>query len=98
MINDLRDSDVYVWKYVDDTTIAKIVPKKGRGNIQNAVDAVQHWSHEQNMQLNADKCKEFTVTNVLRLSFDSNDKTVKPLSLSEVSSLTGGRLGVGWLQ
>ena len=98
MINDLRVSDVHVWKYVDDTTIAEIVPKEGRDNIQNAVDAVQHWSHEQNMQLNADKCKEFTVTNVLRLSFDSNDKTVKPLSISKVSSLTGGRLGVGWLQ
>ena len=95
MINDLRVSDVHVWKYVDDTTIAEIVRKEGHDNIQNAVDAVQHWSHEQNMQLNADKCKEFTVTNVLRLSFDSNDETVKPLSISKVSSLTGGRLGVG---
>lgn len=40
MINDLRVSNVRMWKYVDDTTIAEIAPKGGRSNIQSAVDAV----------------------------------------------------------
>ena len=39
-INDLRVSNVRMWKYVDDTTIAEIAPKGGRSNIQSAVDAV----------------------------------------------------------
>ena len=49
MINDLRVSDVHGWKYVDDTTIAEIVRKGGRSNIQNSVDGVQDWSYERNM-------------------------------------------------
>ena len=49
MINDLRVSDVHGWKYVDDTTIAEIVRKGGRSNIQNSVEGVQDWSYERNM-------------------------------------------------
>ena len=49
MINDLRVSDVHGWKYVDDTTIAEIVRKGGRSNIQNSIDGVQDWSYERNM-------------------------------------------------
>ena len=48
-INDLRVSDVHGWKYVDDTTIAEIVRKGGRSNIQNSIDGVQDWSYERNM-------------------------------------------------
>ena len=49
MINDLRVSDVHGWKYVDDTTIAEIVRKGGRSNIQNSIDGVQDWTYERNM-------------------------------------------------
>ena len=49
MINDLRVSDVHGWKYVGDTTIAEIVRKGGRSNIQNSIDGVQDWSYERNM-------------------------------------------------
>ena len=49
MINDLRVSDVHGWKYVDDTTIAEIVLKGGRSNIQNSIDGVQDWTYERNM-------------------------------------------------
>ena len=43
---------------MDDPTIAEIVPRGRLSNIQSAVDAVQSWTNDQNMQLNADKCKE----------------------------------------
>ena len=49
MINNLRVSDVHGWKYVDDTTIAEIVRKGGRSNIQNSIDGVQDWTYERNM-------------------------------------------------
>ena len=61
MINDLPVNNVHAWKYVDDTTIAEIVPSGGQSNIQSAVDVVQGWSNNQSMQLNADKCKELIV-------------------------------------
>ena len=61
MINDLKVPNVDMWKYVDDTTIAELVPRGARGNIQSAVSVVEDWSREQNMQLNADKCKELII-------------------------------------
>ena len=41
MINDLRVSDLLAWKCVDNTTMAEMVPKGGRSNIQSAVNAIQ---------------------------------------------------------
>ena len=61
MINDLKVPNVNTWKYVDDTTIAELVPRGARSNIQSAVSVVEDWSREQNMQLNADKCKEMII-------------------------------------
>ena len=59
MINDLRIPGVPTWKYVDDTTIAEIVPM---GTIvQHAVNYVAEWSSCNLMQLNAAKCKELVI-------------------------------------
>ena len=41
MIDDLRVSNVHTWKYVDDTTVAEIVPRGLQGDIQGAADIVQ---------------------------------------------------------
>ena len=41
MINDLKVPNVNTWKYVDDTTIAELVPRGARGNIQSAVSVVE---------------------------------------------------------
>ena len=61
MINDLNVSSAYSWKYIDDTTVAEIVPRNTQGNIEDAVNEVVVWSRKQNMQLNADKCKELII-------------------------------------
>lgn len=61
MINDLRPSRSDSWKYVDDTTLAEVVPKGGQSGIQAAVDAVEQWSTANKLQLNANKCKELVI-------------------------------------
>ena len=61
MINDLRPSDAQTWKYVDDTTLAEVIPKDGVSHIQSAVDSVVRWSCSNKLQLNVDKCKELTI-------------------------------------
>ena len=37
MMNDLRIHDVPTWKYVDDSTIAEIIPRDGHSDVQRAV-------------------------------------------------------------
>ena len=44
MINDLHPSGSEVWKYVDDTTLAEVVPRGGQSGMQVAVNAVEQWS------------------------------------------------------
>lgn len=60
MINDLK-VDALAWRYVDDTTVAQILPRGSMGSVQNAVSAVEAWSQQNGMQLNADKCKEMII-------------------------------------
>ena len=43
------------------STIDELVPRGAQGDIQRALSAVEEWSREQCMQLNADKCKEMII-------------------------------------
>ena len=43
------------------STVDELVPRGAQGDIQSAVSAVEEWSREQCMQLNADKCKEMII-------------------------------------
>ena len=61
MINDLLPSNAQTWKYVDDTTLAEVIPKDGVSHIQKAVDLVVCWSRSNKLQLNVDKCKNLTI-------------------------------------
>lgn len=61
MINDLRIPQVQTWRYVDDTTVAEIVPRNALGDAQTAVKVVEDWSKAQKMQLNADECKVMVI-------------------------------------
>ena len=61
MINDLLPSNAQTWKYVDDTTLAEVIPKDGVNHIQSAVDSVVCWSRSNKLQLNVDKCKNLTI-------------------------------------
>ena len=60
MINDL-EVDAVTWKYVDDTTIVQTIPRGLTSDVQSAVSAVEAWSTENRMELNADKCKEMRI-------------------------------------
>ena len=44
-------SNVQTWKYVDDTTLAEVIPKDGESSIQEAVDTVALWSRCNKLQL-----------------------------------------------
>ena len=61
MINDLRIPRVGTWKYVDDTTLAEVVPRGASSQVSHAVAVVEDWSRENKLQLNADKCKELVI-------------------------------------
>ena len=61
MINDLRPPAVATWKYIDDTTISKVLPRNGRSSLQDVVDNVQNWSDVNRLQLNVSKCKELLI-------------------------------------
>ena len=75
MINDLHIPNVQTWKYVDDTTVAEIVQRESPGDAQSAVSQVEDWSRENNMQLNADKCK------VMVIDFKRNKHDFSPLTV-----------------
>ena len=63
MITDLRASGFHSWKYVDDSAVAEIVPQES-SDIQIAVHAVETWSCDNHMTLNADKCKVMNIDSV----------------------------------
>ena len=48
-----------------------------QGDIQSAVSAVEDWSSEQCMQLNADKCKEMFI------DFKNNKHVFSPVVVDE---------------
>ena len=61
MINDLHSSEAQAWKYVDDTTLAEVVPTPGNSSIQCSLTEVEQWSIRNKLHLNADKCKELII-------------------------------------
>ena len=64
MIQDLDNDSAYLWKFVDDTTAFKILPKGSVSKVQNMVDRVMQWSESN--YINPGKCKE------LRIKFCKN--------------------------
>ena len=87
MINEL-DTNAQQWKYVDDTTVSEVVVKGGESHVQAIANRVIEWSHENRVQLNADKCKE------LRISFAKEQRVFDPIIIEgkEVELVTSTRL------
>lgn len=86
MINDLHPSGSDVWKYVDDATLAEVVPRGGQSGMQVAVYALEQWSTINKLQLNADKCKELVIDfKEVKHHFDA--VTVKSQELQRVKLL-----------
>ena len=60
------------------SSIDELVPRGAQGDdIQSAVSAVEDWSREQCMQLNADKCKEMII------DFKNNKHVFSPVVVNE---------------
>jgi hypothetical protein len=90
MINDLNPPDAHSWKYVDDTTLAEVVPRNGQTDIQNAVTEVEKWSNINKLQLNADKCKEMVIDfKKEKHQFDTITVNCKELELVSSAKVLG---------
>ena len=84
MINNLKVDSYLTWKYVDDTTVAEMVPGGDVGTAQRAVSTVASWTIKNNMSLHADKCKELIIVftknihnySPLAIEFEGNDLPV----------------------
>ena len=93
MINDLHPPGSEAWKYVDDTTLAEVIPRGGQSEMQIAVNAVEQWSSINKLQLNPDKCKELIIDfKKAKHQFDA--VTVNSIDLERVDSVKVLMLGV----
>ena len=71
-----------------DTTVSEVVVKGGESHVQAIANRVIEWSHENRVQLNADKWKE------LRISFAKEQRVFDPIIIEgkEVELVTSTRL------
>ena len=63
-------------KYVDDTTMAELVPKNTKSMLQNSVDEYTRKSKANKFRLNEGKCKE------LRIDFSKSNQTIAPIIIN----------------
>ncbi len=49
------------WKYVDDTTLSETVAVNDQSVLQITLDGINSWCEENDMILNARKCKEILI-------------------------------------
>ena len=79
MINDLSVANTNIWKYVDDTNLAKCVGKNGTSSMQSHVDKFVTKSRADGFQLNESKCKE------LKISFTKSENTLEPVTINNTN-------------
>ena len=58
MINDLLFNWLDCWKYVDDSTVTKTIPRNSGNNLQEILDEIHDWTIRNKIKLNASKSKE----------------------------------------
>ena len=75
-INDLNVTDANLWKYVDDTTISKLVDKHELSRVQSLVDELTEKAKDDKFQLNEAKCKE------LCISFARSERSFSPILIN----------------
>ena len=66
---------------MDDTKVAEFVPRRQPGNIQSGVHAVDNWSCDHKMTLNADKSQ------VMNIEFKKNRHAFEPVIVDGRNSL-----------
>ena len=59
MINDLQleGESFSMWKFADDTTVSEVVPISAESLLQEAVNHISRWSHNNLFEVNPTKCK-----------------------------------------
>ena len=63
LLNDLSvDTSSGLFKYMDNTTVYKLVKNKGNGHAQHILDDVPAWAANNMFQLHPCKCVELRVT------------------------------------
>ena len=61
MVSDLDIPNSELWRYVDDSSMAETISKKGSSTIQNDVDDLINQSVINKFQMNEGKCKEMWI-------------------------------------
>ena len=89
MINDLEPSgeSLFMWKFADDAMVSEFVLPSKPSYLQEAVDHMNNWSHENRLQLKSSKCKE-VMTCFKRLSPSHAPLQVHGLNFERVFSAT----------
>ena len=88
MINDLAIRSPLCsshWKYVDDVTISEVISLGEASSLQSDIDCISQWALQNNMNLNAKKCKVMTIY-PLKSMPDIPTLVVNKLPLDSVSS------------
>ena len=69
MINDLKlpGGSFSMWKFADNTTVSEVVPISGESSLQDAVNHISSWSHDNLFQLKPTKCKDLVFRKLHRL-------------------------------
>ena len=60
-INDLETPGP-LYKYVDDSTLFEICPRKSESVLQHSVDIAARWTLHNDMEINSDKSKEMLIS------------------------------------
>ena len=50
-----------MWKFADDKNVSEVAPTSGESSLQEAVNHIPSWSHNNLFQLNPTKCEELVV-------------------------------------
>ena len=92
MINDLDVMVIYLWKYVDDSTLSEVIDKHGRSSMQDYVNEFALKSTTNGMQLKESKCKELRICfSTTKIDFDPiiiDDKEIEVVRQAKLLGLT----------
>ena len=85
MVNDLRTSDLPLYKYVDDCTIYEVLTKGESSILENELNKIVEWTNCNNMKINVTKTKELSIS-FLKNSLPAERLTVNNQSLDPIRS------------
>ena len=80
--------DIWIHKYIDDTTLSEQFKNPHESNIQSAANAIASWSDTNKMKMNVSKTKEMLINfqkeNPNVPHFTINDANIEKVSKSKL--------------